>query len=101
MLGIPDFDSDGLLPPGDYQVSFDELRQSTLVLGPGDPKNHPNWDRAWRAQLVENLETLTLQLWQVGVIDVFADGSFAENKDHPNDIDGYFVCELARLSSGR
>ncbi|MBL8720939.1 MAG: hypothetical protein JNL79_33450 [Myxococcales bacterium] len=23
-----------------------------------------------------------------------------EDKDHPNDIDGYFVCELGRLASG-
>ena len=25
---IPAFEADGLLPPGDYEVSFDELRQS-------------------------------------------------------------------------
>jgi hypothetical protein len=34
---------------------------------------------------------------------VFADGAFVEDvedKDHPNDIDGYFVCELVQLSSG-
>jgi hypothetical protein len=28
---IPPFDSDGLLPPGDYELSFDELRQSRLA----------------------------------------------------------------------
>ena len=55
----------------------------------------------WREKLVANLEALTRQLWQVGITDVFADGSFAEDKDHPNDIDGYFVCDLARLSSGQ
>ena len=32
--------------------------------------------------------------------EVFADGSFVEEKDHPNDIDGYFVCSLTDLSSG-
>jgi hypothetical protein len=26
------FDADGPLPPGDYEVSFDELRQSVLVV---------------------------------------------------------------------
>jgi len=41
-----------------------------------------------------------LQLWKVGVHEIFADGSFAEDKDHPNDIDGYFVCDLDRLRSG-
>ena len=28
------------------------------------------------------------------------DGSFAEDKERPNDIDGYFECELTRLASG-
>jgi hypothetical protein len=50
--------------------------------------------------LVSNLETLTRQLWQAGIREVFADGSFAEDKDHPNDIDGYFVCGLTELRTG-
>jgi hypothetical protein len=100
MPGVPPFEADGILPAGDYELSFDELRQSILVLGPGDPHECPSWDAAWRESLVRNLETLTRQLWQVGVRDVFADGSFVEDKDHPNDIDGYFVCDLARLRSG-
>jgi hypothetical protein len=95
---IPDFDADGLLPPGDYEVSCDDLRQSVLVAGNGNRKGH--WDAAWRTQLVDNLEVLTRQLWSVGINDIYADGSFAEDKDHPNDIDGYFVCDLGRLSSG-
>ena len=51
--------------------------------------------------LVDNLEVLTRQLWQVGIDEVYADGSFAEDKDHPNDIDGYFVCSLEELKSGQ
>lgn len=43
---------------------------------------------------------MTRQLWQVGIQEVFADGSFVEEKDHPNDIDGYFVCSLSDLSIG-
>lgn len=101
MAAIPSFEPDGLLPAGDYEVSFSDLRQSVLVLGPGEPKDCPSWDARWRESLVENLEVLTKQLWQVGVTDVFADGSFAEDKDHPNDIDGYFVCDLKHLASGR
>jgi hypothetical protein len=97
---IPPFDSDGLLPPGDYEVSLDELRQSMLVLGPGDPKRHPSWDGPWRGQLAGNLEILARQLWQVGIREIFADGSFVEDKDHPNDIDGYFVCSLDLLRTG-
>jgi hypothetical protein len=51
---------------------------------------------------VNNLEILTRQLWQVGIREIFADGSFAEDEDkeHPNDIDGYFVCDLRELYSG-
>jgi uncharacterized protein DUF6932 len=63
-----------------------QLRRSLLVRGPG--RADSTWDTAWRASLVGNLEVMTRQLWQVGISDVFADGSFVEEKDHPNDIDG-------------
>jgi hypothetical protein len=95
---IPNFDADGLLPPGDYEVTFDQLRQSVLVAG--DTKRQNNWDATWRAQLVANLEILTHELWSVGIREIYADGSFAEDKDHPNDIDGYFVCDLRQLATG-
>jgi len=95
---IPNFDADGLLAPADYDVSFEELRQSVLVAG--DPGRPENWDAPWRAQLVANLEILTRQLWSVGIREIYADGSFAEDKDHPNDIDGYFVCGLQQLATG-
>lgn len=101
MAPIPSFEADGLLPPGDYEVSFDELRRSILVVGPEGAAMSPTWDSRWRAKLVDNLEVLTRQLWQVGISEVFADGSFAEDKDHPNDIDGYFVCSLDLLRSGQ
>jgi hypothetical protein len=100
MMTIPAFRDDGLLPPGDYAVSFAELRQSVLVTGPGNPGIYPNWDAAWRMTLVGNLEILAKQLWRVGITEIFADGSFAEDKDHPNDIDGYFVCDFDRMRSG-
>ena len=97
---IPDFTGQGLLPPGDYEVTLDEMRASILVVGPADSVAFPAWDEPWRRHLVGNLEILVKQLWHVGVTDVFVDGSFAEDKDHPNDIDGYFVCDLMRLASG-
>ena len=43
MATIPPFDADGLLPPNDYELSLDELRQSILVLGPGNPAAYPSW----------------------------------------------------------
>jgi len=97
---IPEFTDDGLLPPGEYEVTLDELRRSVLVVGRRDKAADPNWDASWRRKLVDNLEVLVRQLWQVGVTDIFIDGSFAEDKDHPNDIDGYFVCDLRRLAGG-
>lgn len=100
MAVIPPFDADGLLPSGDFELSFDELRASILVLGPAGPGDSVTWDADWRGKLVDNLEIMTRQLWRVGITEVFADGSFAEDKDHPNDIDGYFVCGLDRLRSG-
>jgi hypothetical protein len=96
-MPIPPFQPDGLLPPGDYEVSFAELRNSVLVTG---PQLVSNWDTQWRAHLVDNLEILVKQLWQIGITDIYADGSFAEDKYHPNDIDGYFACDLNSLASG-
>ena len=100
MPTIPAFQPDGLLPEGDYEVTFDELRGSVLALGPSVPVGSSTWDAPWRLHLIDNLEILTKQLWQTGIRDIFADGSFAEDKDHPNDIDGYFVCSLGVLKTG-
>ena len=101
-MELPDFIDDGVLPPGDYQLTIAELRESTLVLGPRASAGslQSTWDEIWRRRLVDNLEILVKQLCQVGVSDVFIDGSFVEDKDHPNDIDGYFVCDLKRLVTG-
>ncbi len=43
---------------------------------------------------------LARQLWCVGISEIYLDGSFVDDKDHPNDIDGYFVCRLDELASG-
>lgn len=95
---LPPFTDAGVLPPGDYELTLDELRASMLVSGPG--ASHPHWDAAWRARLVDNLAILAEQLRNVGIAEVFVDGSFVEDKDHPNDIDGYFVCERRKLITG-
>ena len=100
MNQLPAFTEDGLLPAGDYVLTIDELKTSMLVLGPGEPKDHATWDSPWRERLLSNLAILVDQLQTVGINDVYINGSFVENKDHPNDIDGYFVCDLHRLASG-
>lgn len=101
MPALPCFTPDGVLPPGDYQMTLDELEESMLVLGPGQPKDHPVWDAVWRLALVKSLRVMVGQLHHVGIGDIFIDGSFVEDKDHPNDIDGYFVCDPLRFASGR
>ena len=79
-------------------MSIEELRSSFLVKGPAE--GYPNWDAAWRARLVDNLDGLVQQLWDIGITNIFIDGSFVEDKDHPNDIDGYFECDGQWLISG-
>jgi hypothetical protein len=94
---LPGFAEDGFLPPGDYELTLEELRNSHLVVG---SIGSTHWDERWRAELVENLATLVRQLWAVGITEIFADGSFVSDKYHPGDIDGYFVCSLRKYSKG-
>jgi hypothetical protein len=94
---LPPFNDEGLLPAGDYALTLDELLLSPLVHGWPDCSA---WDAAWREQLVKNLAVMVNHLWRIGIRDIFIDGSFVENKPHPNDIDGYFVCEAAALYGG-
>lgn len=93
------FTSDGLLPPGDFEMSIEQVRNSFIVQG-GSGSRFKGWDRSWRTKLVNNLEMLCGQLWKCGIDDVYVNGSFVEEKSHPNDIDGYFLCEKGRLASG-
>lgn len=97
-MTLPDFNDDGVLPPGDYVLTIEELKRSTLVAG---PSGHPDWDAEWRGHLVDNLEILVFELSAAGITEIFIDGSFVESKGHPNDIDGYFVCEESLLKSGK
>jgi hypothetical protein len=97
---LPPFTADGLLPRGDYALTLAQLEESILVLGPGEPRDHLDWDARWRHQLVRNLAVMVRQLWKVGIDDIYIDGSFVEDKDHPNDIDGYFACDPRWFASG-
>jgi hypothetical protein len=77
---IPTFQPNGLLPQGDYEVSFEELQSSVLVNGPSGSPDQGAWDRGWRRHLVDNLEVLTKQLWQVGIRDVLQTGRLPRTK---------------------
>lgn len=100
MCALPQFTEDGVLPPGDFSLGLAELEESMLVTGPRAPRSRPTWDMAWRFELVQNLRVLVGHLRQVGIDRIFIDGSFVEEKDHPNDIDGYFECDPRRFASG-
>lgn len=95
---LPPFDKKGLLPVGDYELTIEQLLASHLVTGAGNPST--TWDRDWRHSLVKNLDMLAHQLWMVGIENIYVNGSFVENKDHPNDIDGYFEVALKYFASG-
>ena len=43
---LPEFTDDGLPPSGDYELTFEQLKQSMLVVGPG--RNYPDWHLSWR-----------------------------------------------------
>jgi hypothetical protein len=86
------FNNNGLLDAGTYSASIKEVKKSLLVLGDG---SSASWDKDWREALINNASVLIEQLWNVGVKEIFIDGSFVENKDHPNDIDGYFDPNLS------
>jgi hypothetical protein len=100
MIQLPGFTDEGLLPPGDYCLTLKELAESMLVNGPEGSRRHAGWDAPWRATLVANLAILVLQLSSADIRDIYIDGSFVEDKQHPNDIDGYFVCDMKHLASG-
>lgn len=95
-MALPTNFTDGVLAPGTYEATFADIRSSILVVGDGSSFT---WDSVWRNTLVDNAEVLVKQLWQVGVDDIFLDGSFVEDKDHPNDIDGYFDPFLSTMDS--
>ena len=69
------FTSDGLLPSGEYALTFYELEHSVLVEGPTDRDAYPNWDRTWRRKLLQNLGILVGQLRQVGITEIFVHGN--------------------------
>lgn len=91
-MAIPtSFTSNAVLASGTYDATFDQIRKSVLITGTG---SSPFWDAVWRNQLLDNAEILTKELWAVGIKNVYLDGSFVEDKDCPNDIDGYFETGL-------
>ena len=100
---LPAFTANGLLPQGDYSLTFALLRSSFLVRGRESANGDAcvsDWDSVWRGQLVDNLEVLAAPLWNIGIESLWIAGSFVENKAHPGDIDGYFECHPVKILLG-
>ncbi len=85
------FNEYGLLPPGTYEMTFDEIKESILIHG--DDFSQGEWDKEWRIELLKRCEFLVRCLWKVDIQDVFLAGSFVTSVEHPNDLDGYYVVE--------
>lgn len=80
MATIPSFDAEGLLPAGDYEVSFGELRASILVVGPNDPVSYPSWDRPWREKFgmpVSGRFLLTARLQRIKTTRMISTGTLS------------------------
>ena len=76
----PDFDENGNLPPGVYEVSLQDIGIRFT------------WtDR--RKKLFEGLKLAIDNLTKANVKKVWIDGSFVTSKDDPNDIDGCWQYE--------
>jgi hypothetical protein len=96
-MPLPPFTDDGVLPVGDHPLTLSQLATSHLVTG--EHSRSSAWDREWRAELVGNLTVMVRQLHVIAekgirIGRIYINGSFVEDKAHPNDIDGYFECRL-------
>ena len=81
-MPIPRFNQYGLLPPGIYEASMEELAQGLGFT-------------ARRLELIgTGLRFVCGELAVIGVTDVVLDGSFVTWKPSPADIDGYVVTRL-------
>ena len=73
--GLPSFDVNGNLPPGIHKATLSEIRAKLA------------WNTK-RQELVEGLAHAIRNLAEAGVKQVWIGGSFASEKEEPNDIDG-------------
>lgn len=72
---IPEFDTNGNLPPGIYHVSIEDIERRFT------------WTPR-RLQLFKGLKRALDNLSAAGVEKVWIDGGFVTNDPYPNDVDG-------------
>ncbi|MFJ8626256.1 DUF6932 family protein [Kitasatospora sp. NPDC093550] len=78
LLSLPSLNPSGLLPPGDHEASWNEL------------------DRAFgtnfkRKDLMVNLHHTVKSLVDLGVTEIYIDGSFVTAKERPRDVEVIYV----------
>lgn len=81
---IPDFDDQGLLPPGIHQADFDEFRERFAIFDRSDR----------RLQVFEQLERLVTEARKSAIVTrIIVGGSFVTAKAEPNDFDCILVLD--------
>ncbi len=85
------FNKNGLLSAEDHRITLQELEELQKI----GPDNGQAWDSSWRMQLFNELRRRCLELYSIGINDIFIDGSYATDKVRPNDVDGYFIVPRA------
>lgn len=83
---IPEWTSDGLLPPGVHVAPWPEVIDRF------------GWT-AWRRSLLTGLQSVTDHLGAVGCSRVWLDGSFVTTKERPGDFDIVWDMEGADLKA--
>jgi hypothetical protein len=71
---IPDFQSNGLLPPGIHQANWEEFSKRFGLT-------------SYRRELLGGLERAAHDLKSAGCKRIFVNGSFVTSKERPNDFD--------------
>lgn len=77
VTNIPQFQSDGLLPPGIYSVTWEEFKQRYGM----------NYQRKTQ---IKGLERAMKSFKQAGCTKIYVDGSFITNKKSPDDYDALY-----------
>lgn len=78
-MSIPQFNAYGLLPPGFHPAIVEELKRKIGF----SPKR--------RSLIEDGLELVTKELVEMGVLELYVDGSFVEQDPSPGDLDGYVL----------
>jgi hypothetical protein len=78
-LSLPSLNADGLLPPGEHEATWSDVEQT---FGRSSFK---------RKDLFLRLHHTVKALVELGVVEIYLDGSFVTSKDRPRDVEVIYV----------